>query len=113
MEHIRISGILHLFLLFLFSMIFMWIGITYVSQNISYNNAQKFFGGVVRELENNYFSDDAVLRCREWARENGYQLEIEEYGTKEHKDAKVVLAFTFTFPIIQKTQTMTMEGYAR
>lgn len=113
MEGVRIQGIFHLFLIFIFSMIFMWIGITYVSQNIQYSSAQKFFGSVIRELENHNFSAEAAEKCRDRAEQNGYVLQIEEFGEGEHRDARVKLIFTFTFPIIQKVQQYTMEGYAR
>lgn len=113
MEGVRIQGIFHLFLIFIFSMIFMWIGITYVSQNIQYSSAQKFFGNVIRELENQHFSAEAVNECRERAKRNGYSFRIDEFGEGEHRDARVVLTFSFTFPIIQKVQQYTLEGYAR
>lgn len=113
MEGVRIQGIFHLFLIFIFSMIFMWIGITYVSQNIQYSSAQKFFGSVIRELENQYFSAEAVKECKERAEQNGYALQIDEFGEGEHRDARVILTFSFTFPITQKVQQYTMEGYAR
>lgn len=113
MQNIRVQGIFHLFLIFVFSMIFMWIGITYVSQNITYSSAQRFLSVVVQELENNYFSQDTIQQCKKRAEENGYELKIEEYVAKEHRDAKIVLDFFYTFPIIQKVQKYTIEGYAR
>lgn len=113
MEHIKMGGIFHLFLIFLFSMFFMWIGITYVSQNIQYSSAQRFLTSVVRELENNYFEEETVERCRKRAADRGYQLTVQVYGTREHRDAKVILDFSYTFPIIRKVQTYSMEGYAR
>lgn len=113
MEGMRVRGILPLFFIFVFSMVFMWIGITYVSQNIKYSSAQKFFTFVVRELENSYFADDVVANCKEEAKKNGYQLEIVPYGTREHRDARVILNFSYTFPMLQKVQRYTIEGYAR
>ncbi len=113
MEHIKMGGIFHLFLIFMFSMFFMWIGITYVSQNIQYSSAQKFFACVVRELENSYFAEETMEQCRERAADHGYRLTVQIYGTKEHKDAKVILDFSYTFPIIRKVQKYTIEGYAR
>lgn len=113
MEGVRIQGIFHLFLIFIFSLIFMWIGITYVSQNIQYSTAQKFFSAVVIELENQCLSTEVVNQCKERAEQNGYHLQIEEFGEGGHRDARVILTFSFTFPIIQKVQQYTMEGYAR
>lgn len=112
MEGIKIYGIFHLFLIFIFSMVFMWIGITYVSQNIQYSGAQRFFGVVVRELEEQYFSAEAEEQCKKRAEDYGYLLQVEKFG-KEHRDARVALTFSYTFPIIQKVQSYTIEGYAR
>jgi hypothetical protein len=97
----------------MFSMIFIWIGIAYVSQNIEYSCAQNFFNSVVREIENSYFSEDIMEQCAQKAKENGYELSIREFSSKEHKDAKIRLDFSYTYPIIQKVQRYSIEGYAR
>jgi hypothetical protein len=94
-------------------MIFIWIGITYVSQNIQYSSAQRFFNLVVRDIEESYFSQDVMEQCRKNAAKNGYVLTIEEFSSKEHRDAKLQLEFSYTFPIIQKTENYKIEGYAR
>lgn len=113
MEGVRIQGVFHLFLIFIFSIVFMWIGITYVSQNIQYSSAQRFFCSVIKELENQHLSTEVVKECRMRAQRNGYFLQIDEFGKGEHRDARVILTFSFTFPIIQKVQQYKVEGYAR
>jgi hypothetical protein len=113
METIKVQSIFHLFLIFVFSMIFIWIGITYVSQNIQYSSAQRFFNAVVREIEDSYFSKETMEQCIQNAKDNGYLLTIKEYSSKEHRDAKIRLDFSYTYPIIQKVQPYSIEGYAR
>lgn len=113
MERVRAQGVFHLFLIFMFSMVFMWIGITYVSQNIRYSGAHDFFDTVVYKLEEQNFSAEAKAWCMEKAEENGYSLEIQIFGENWRRDARVILAFSYTFPIIHKVQRYTIEGYAR
>ena len=48
------------FITFLLLLIFIWIGVAYILQNVMYSSAREFHGAVVTQLENSYF-DDAVM----------------------------------------------------
>ena len=50
--------------------LFLWIGITYVSQNIQYSSARQFHDSVIRHLENSYFAPEVIDECKEKAAKN-------------------------------------------
>lgn len=109
----KIQNIVSNFVLFILLMILMWVGVTYVSQNIQYSSAKKFHGNVVERIENSYFNAQVMKDCERKAKQNGYLLLIEIYGGKFSRDAKVKLEFCYTFPVIQTTKKYIFEGYAR
>ncbi len=107
------KGMISQFVLFFFLLLLMWTGVLYVTQNIQYSSAKRFHSNVVEQLENSYFNEKVREECQEKARENGYQLTVEEYGEKGNRDARVVLEFSFTIPVLKKTKQYKIEGYAR
>ena len=109
----RITGMLSHVVLYLFLMILMWVGVTYVSQNIWYSSARDFHGAVVSQLEDSYFAEDVIRECKENAEKNGYKLTIDIFGEEDRRDARVILDMTYVFPILQVKKQYTIEGYAR
>lgn len=109
----RMAGMFSHFVLLIFLTVFLWTGVTYVSQNIQYSSARRFHGSVVHQLENSYFSSTVIEECKEKAIQNGYFLTIETYGQENHRDARVILDMNFVFPVIQVARRYTIEGYAR
>lgn len=109
----RMTGMISHFVLLIFLTVFLWIGVTYVSQNIQYSNARQFHSSVIHQLENSYFSSDTIEECKTKAKRNGYHLTIETYGQEGYRDARVILDMDFIFPVIQVTRRYTIEGYAR
>lgn len=109
----RAMGMFSHFVLFLFLLLFLWIGVTYVSQNIQYSSAKKFHSSVVERVENSYFDPAVIGECREKAEKNGYQLTVETYGEMGNMDARIILDFVYVFPVIQMSRRYTIEGYAR
>ena len=109
----NLRAILSHFILLMLLMVLMWTGVTYVSQNIQYSSARTFYQSVIKRLEESCLDGRTVEECKERAKENGYQLLVEDFLDGENKDAKVSLLFSFTFPIIQKTKQYRIEGYAR
>lgn len=101
------------FVLFFFITIFMWVGITYVSQNIQYTNAKQFYDEVIRQLEYSYFDEDTIQVCKAKAKERGCVLQVGVYESENNKDAKVTLLFEFVTPVIQIKREYKLEGYAR
>ena len=98
---------------FVFLMLFMWIGVTYVSQNIQYSCAKQFYNSAVEQIENSDFRADIIQNCKEKAIKKGYQLTVDTYGEEIHTDARVVLDFEFIYPVIQVGKHYSIEGYAR
>ncbi len=109
----RITGVLSHVVLYLFLMVFMWVGVTYVSQNIWYSSARNFYSSVVSRLENSYFDERVIDMCKEDARENGYRLTVDVFGEEGERDARVILDMTYVFPILKTARQYTIEGYAR
>lgn len=109
----KIMELFSYFVLYFFLIVFLWIGVTYVSQNVQYSSAKKFHSSVVAQLENSYFDSGVVEECRKLAEKNGYQLTIDIYNEAGAKDARVILDVTYVFPVIQITRQYTIEGYAR
>ena len=106
-------GMVSHFMSLCFMILFLWIGITYVSQNIQYSSAGQFHDSVIRHLENSYFAPEVIDECKEKAAKNHYRLAVGIYGEGIHKDARVILDFDYTYPVIQVTKRYTIEGYAR
>ncbi len=106
------KGLIHQFILLLFLLLTMWVGITYVSQNIQYSNAKKVHQEIVIVLENHGFQESVIKECEENAKKNGYRLFVELYGEKK-KDAKVTLKFSYIYPLVHKKTDYVIEGYAR
>ena len=52
------------FITFLLLLIFIWIGVAYILQNVMYSSAREFHGAVVTQLENSYFDDAVMEDCR-------------------------------------------------
>lgn len=101
------------FVQFVFLMLMLWVGVTYVSQNIQYSSAKRFHGNVVEQLENSYFDNQIIKDCERNAKESGYQLTIKTYGDIRNRDATVSLKFSFIFPVIRVEKEYIIEGYAR
>ncbi len=109
----KLQGMISHFILFVLLMLLMWVGVTYVSQNIQYSSAKKFHSGVVRQIENSYFDKQVIKDCERKAEGEGYRLQVESYDRGNGRDARVRLEMSFTFPVIQKTKQYVIEGYAR
>ncbi len=107
------KGMISQFVLFFFLMLLMWTGVLYVMQNIQYSGAKRFHSNVVEQLENSYFDEKVRAECQRQAEENGYRLTVEEYGEKGNRDARVILEFSFTIPVLKTTKQYRIEGYAR
>lgn len=109
----KLQGMISHFILFILLMLLMWVGVTYVSQNIQYSSAKKFHSSVVEQIENSYFDKQVIRDCERKAEENSYRLRVESYDGRNGKDAKVRLELSFTFPVLQRTKQYVIEGYAR
>lgn len=100
------------FVLYLFLMLMMWVGVAYVSQNIAYSNACRFYGNAVKYMEEHDYAPVVLEECRQAAKKNGYILTVDLYGQKGGKTARVILDMTYVFPIVQEERHYTIEGYA-
>lgn len=101
------------FITFFLLLIFVWIGVVYIIQNVSYSSARQFHGSVVKQLENSYFDSVVMDDCKEKAKRAGYNLEIQLYGSGNHKDAKVTLGFCYVIPLAGIKKNYEIEGYSR
>lgn len=101
------------FITFLLLLIFIWIGMAYILQNIFYSNAREFHGSVVTQIENSYFDAGVIEDCREKAERAGYELDIVVYGEENRKDAKVTLRFGYVIPLAGIEKKYEIEGYSR
>lgn len=101
------------FVTFMLLLVFMWVGISYVMQNMIHTSARDYHGAVVSQLENSDYAETVILECEKKAAKNGYKLDIQRYETGYRADAKVVLTYHYTVPIIQVTKEYSIEGYGR
>lgn len=101
------------FITFLFLLIFIWIGIAYIIQNMMYSNARGFHGSVVTQLENSYFDAGVIEDCKEKAEKAGYKLDVMVYGEENRKDARVTLGFRYVIPLAGIEKKYEIEGYSR
>lgn len=101
------------FITFLLLLIFIWIGVAYILQNIQYSSAREFHGAVVTQLENSYFDEAVMEDCRKKAEQAGYDLKIRVYGSGNEKDAKVSLIFRYVIPFAGIVKDYEIEGYSR
>ena len=101
------------FITFLLLLIFIWIGVAYILQNVVYTSAREFHGAVVTQLENSYFDAAVMEDCRKRAERAGYELNIRVYGSGNEKDAKVSLVFHYVIPFAGIVKQYEIEGYSR
>lgn len=101
------------FVTFLLLLVFLWIGISYVMQNVIHTSARDYHGAVIKQIENSNLNSGVIAECREKAGAAGYELVVDCYGEGEKKDAKVTLSYLYTVPIINIEKKYSIEGYAR
>ncbi len=101
------------FVTFFLLLIFIWIGVAYIIQNVLYSSAREFHGAVVTQLENSYFDAQVQEDCRKKAADAGYDLKIQVYGDGDEKDAKVSLSFKYVIPLAGIEKKYEIEGYSR
>lgn len=105
-------GIISQFLLFFFFVLMIWSGVTYVSLNMNYCGAKKYFEMVRNQIENSDFEQSVINGCIAKAKQQGYWLSVLCYGERK-KDAKITLQFEYVFPMIKEKRSYTIDGYAR
>ncbi len=105
--------IIEQFITFLLLLLFIWIGMAYIMQNIQYSSAREFHGAVVTQLENSYFDEGVIDNCKKRASQAGYDLKIRVYGEGDEKDAKITLAFVYVIPVVGIKKEYEIEGYSR
>ncbi len=101
------------FITFLLLLIFIWIGIAYIIQNVLYSSAREFHGSVVTQVENSYFDTDIIEDCKKRAEKAGYELKVQVYGEENKKDAKITLGFQYVIPLAGIVKKYEIEGYSR
>lgn len=101
------------FITILLLLIFIWIGIAYIIQNISYSSARQFHGAVITQLENSYYDIAVIADCKQKAQKAGYELNVQVYGDANEKDAKVTLGFRYVIPLAGIEKEYEIEGYSR
>ena len=101
------------FITFLLLLIFIWIGIAYIIQNVLYSSAREFHGSVVTQVENSYFEQAVIEDCKKRAEKAGYELKVQVYGEENKKDAKVTLGFRYVIPLAGIVKKYEIEGYSR
>lgn len=106
------KGIASQFVLFFFLSLLLWIGVTYMSQNMKYCGAKEYYEMVRKQIEDSYFEQTVIENCVTKAKKQGYQLSVQCYG-ESRKDARVTLQYEYVFPIIQEKRCYMIDGYAR
>ncbi len=101
------------FVTFFLLLIFIWIGVAYIMQNIVYSSAREFHGAVITQLENSYFDPMVVEECKRKAEQAGYRLRVDVYGEENKKDARVSLKFRYVIPMAGIKKDYEIEGYSR
>jgi len=90
----------------------MWIGITYVTQNIQYTRAKQVHDEISLRLGNNDFDPETIQECRNLASQCGYDLTIDLYEQGGEEGARIILDMTYQFPVFQNVKRYSIEGYA-
>lgn len=101
------------FIIFLFLFLILWIGVSYVMQNVKHTGARDFHSAVVKKIEDSNFEVSVIEECRKQAEEAGYELVVSCYGHKQAQSAKVALSYRYTIPVIQAQKEYVIEGYSR
>ena len=106
------KGMVSQFVLFVFLIILMWTGVSYVSQNMQYSSARDYYHFVVRQIENSDFDQTVIEACKVDAKKRGYRLQIKQYEENQ-RDARIKLEFDYRFPMTQQKRQYWIDGYAR
>lgn len=106
------KGLFSQFVLFVFLIILMWTGVSYVSQNMQYSSARDYYHFVIRQIENSDFDQAVMEACKADAEKRHYRLYIKQYETNQ-RDARITLEFEYRFPMTQRKKRYLIDGYAR
>lgn len=101
------------FVTFLLLLVFLWVGISYVMQNVRHTGARDFHSAVIRKIEDSNYDSGVIEECRSRAQKNGYQLVVSCYGDVTANAAKVALSYCCKLPIVQTEKEYCIEGYCR
>lgn len=100
------------FVLFLFMLCFLWVGSTFVYQNMYFNNAREYKESVVAQLENSDYAPSVMYTCFQKAKYDGYTLTYTTASVSDEKQTyKVDLKFDYTIPLINYKKEYHVTGY--
>ena len=100
------------FVIFFLLTLLLWIGLTCICQNMRYCNAREYYEKILQQIEDSYFEPTVIRDCTIKAKEQGYQLSVQCYGESQ-KDARVILRYEYTLPMVQVKRQCVIDGYAR
>lgn len=106
------KSIISQFVIFLLLSMLLWMGVTYVCQNIRYCSAGEYYERILRQIEDSYFEQTIIRDCIIKAKQQGYQLSVQCYGERQ-RDARITLRYEYVLPIVQVTRQCVIDGYAR
>lgn len=100
------------FVLFLFLLCFLWVGSTFVYQNMYFNNAREYKESVVSQIENSDYATSVIYSCVSKANSDGYTLTVTDATVVDDKKTyKVDLKFGYRIPLINYEKEYHVTGY--
>ena len=94
------------FVTFLFILVFLWIGVSFIMQNIEHSSARAYHEAVISRMENSGMDVKVIQK-------SGYKLTVDQVGSGEEKDSRVTLQYQCVMPLTKVTTKYTLQGYAR
>ena len=101
------------FVTFLFILVFLWIGVSFIMQNIEHSSARAYHEAVISRMENSGMDVKVIQKCKDEAQKSGYKLTVDQVGSGEEKDSRVTLQYQCVMPLTKVTTKYTLQGYAR
>lgn len=105
------KNIIEFFVLFLFLVVFLWVGITCVQQNIIVNNARAYATSISEHLRNHDLSEGVMAEVVSQATEDGYEVVIEEDGYTDVAMKRILLKYTYHVPLINFSKEYTITEH--
>ena len=97
--------------------IFSMILVQFLSAHLQIENAQSYHKNVIERIESSDCNEEVIKDCiaDSTGKYGNDSLEITDCSTyyDEHKSYYVKLTYKVSLPLMGKTKTYTMEGYAR
>lgn len=105
-------GVIEHFVTFLFILMFVWVGMSYIMQNIVYSSARDYHSQIVKQIEDSNYHDGYIQTAKEEAAKAGFTLTVNSYtDSYGYPAARVELLYNYIIPFSGVKKDYHIFGY--